>query len=66
MAVLLGFETLGVQHLLQAVQLGIGIPYSDPEKEGSVGRLKVVGISVEEAASLFQRAAYGQVFPSFE
>ena len=66
MAVLPSFETLVVQDLRQEVQLGIGIPHSDPEKEGSVGRLKVVGIAVEEAASLFQRPAYGQVFPSFE
>ncbi len=65
-AFLLGFETLGVQHLHQAVQLGLGTPYSDPEKEGSAGRLKIVGIPVEEAAKIFQRLAYGQVFPSFE
>jgi uncharacterized protein (DUF362 family) len=65
-AFLLGFETLGVQHLHQAVQNGLGVPYSNPEKEGSAGRLKIVGTPVEEAAKVFQRAAYGQVFPSFE
>ncbi len=65
-AFLLGFETLGVQHLHQAVQLGLGTPYSDSEKEGAPGRLKVVGMPVQEAAKVFQRAAYGQVFPSFE
>jgi uncharacterized protein (DUF362 family) len=65
-AFLLGFETLGVQHLDQAVQQVLGVPYSDPEKEGLAGRLKIVGVSVEEAAKIFQRAAYGQVFPSFE
>jgi uncharacterized protein (DUF362 family) len=65
-AYLLGFETLGVQHLQQAVQHGLGVPYSDPEKEGSSGRLKIVGVPAEEAAKIFQRAAYGQVFPSFE
>jgi uncharacterized protein (DUF362 family) len=65
-AFLLGFETLGVQHLHQAVQLGLGTPYSNPEKEGSPGSLKIVGMTVEESAKVFQRAAYGQVFPSFE
>lgn len=65
-AFLLGFETLGVQHLHQAVQLGLGIPYSDSEKEGSPGKLKIVGTPVAEAAKVFQRAAYGQVFPGFE
>src|SRR5947199_2535235 len=38
-AYLLGFETLGVQHLHQAVQLGLGTPYSDPDKEGKSGPL---------------------------
>jgi uncharacterized protein (DUF362 family) len=61
-AYLLGFEALGVQHLHQAVQLGLGTPYSDPEGEGKPGRLKVVGLSVEDAAKIFQRAAYGQTF----
>jgi uncharacterized protein (DUF362 family) len=65
-AFLLGFETLGVQHLHQAAQLGLGIPYTNPEKEGSPGRLKIVGMPITEAAKIFQRAAYGQVFPSFE
>jgi len=64
-AYLLGFETLGVQHLHQAVQLGLGVPYSSDEKEGAPGQLKIVGMPVADAAKVFQRAAYGQVFPSF-
>ncbi|MGP0064260.1 MAG: DUF362 domain-containing protein [Isosphaeraceae bacterium] len=50
-AFLLGFETLGVQHLAQAVQLGLGTPYSDSEKESSAGRLKIVGMPVEEVST---------------
>jgi uncharacterized protein (DUF362 family) len=65
-AFLLGFETLGVQHLRQAVEFGLGIPYIDPGKEGSPGKLKIVGMLAQEAAKVFQRAAYGKVFPSFE
>ena len=65
-AFLPGFETLGVQHLHQAVQNGLGISYSDPEKEGSPGKLKIAGMPVEEAAKVFQRAAYGKVFSAFE
>jgi hypothetical protein len=48
------------------VDLGRGTPYSNPEKEGAPGSLKIVGMPVEEAAKIFRRAAYGQVFPSFE
>ncbi|HMB03451.1 MAG TPA: DUF362 domain-containing protein [Isosphaeraceae bacterium] len=61
-ACLLGFETLGVQHLHHAVQLGLGVPYSDPEREGEPGRLTIRGISVEEATKIFRRAAYGEEF----
>ena len=61
-AYLLGFETLGVQHLHQAYQLGLGTPYSDPEKEGDSGRLKVKGVSVKEAVKIFRKAAYGEAF----
>ena len=61
-AYLLGFETLGVQHLHQAVQMGLGAPYSDPQREGEPGRLKIKGIDVEEAAKIFRRAAYGEAF----
>jgi uncharacterized protein (DUF362 family) len=61
-AFLLGFETLGVQHLHQAEQLGLGLAYSDPEREGEPGRLKIKGVSVEEATKIFRRAAYGQEF----
>ena len=61
-AYLLGFETLGVQHLHQAHQLGLGVPYSDPEKEGEPGRLTIKGLSVEEAIKVFRKAAYGEAF----
>ena len=61
-AYLLGFETLGVQHLHQAYQLGLGTPYADPEKEGEPGRLKIKGLSVEEAVKVFRKAAYGEAF----
>jgi uncharacterized protein (DUF362 family) len=61
-AYLLGFETLGVQYLHQAVQLGLGVPYSDPEHEGEPGRLTIKGVSVEEATRIFRRAAYGEAF----
>ncbi len=61
-AYLLGFETLGVQHLHQAYQLGLGTPYSDPEKEGEPGRLQVKGVSVKEAVKIFRKAAYGEAF----
>ncbi len=61
-AYLLGFETLAVQHLRQAEQLGLGVPYTDPGREGKPGRLNIKGLSVEEAAKIFRRAAYGQEF----
>ncbi|MBX6312216.1 MAG: DUF362 domain-containing protein [Isosphaeraceae bacterium] len=62
-AYLLGFELLGVQHLHQAYQLGLGVPYSDPEREGEPNRrLKIKGLSVEEATQIFRRAAYGAAF----
>ena len=61
-AYLLGFETLGVQHLHQAYQLGLGTPFSDPEKEGDPGRLNIKGVSVEEATKIFRKAAYGEAF----
>ena len=61
-AYLLGFETLGVQHIHQAYQLGLGTPYNDPQKEGESGRLKVKGVSVKEAVKLFRKAAYGEAF----
>lgn len=61
-AYMLGFETLGVQHLRQAAQHGLGVPYTRPGKEGEEGRLKVKGLSVEEATARFRTAAYGQAF----
>jgi uncharacterized protein (DUF362 family) len=62
----LGFETLGVQHIRQAAQNGLGIPYADPNHEGKPGRLTIVGTEVREAAKIFQREAYGQTFKEFE
>ncbi len=61
-AYLLGFETLGVQHLHQAYQLGLGTPFIDPEREGEPGRLVIKGISVEQATKIFRKAAYGEAF----
>ena len=61
-AYLLGFETLGVQHLHQAYQLGLGTPYNDPNQEGESGRLKIKGLSVKEAVKVFRKAAYGEAF----
>ena len=61
-AYLLGFETLAVQHLHQAYRLGLGTPYSDPEKEGGQGRLVIQGVSVKEATRIFRKAAYGEAF----
>ncbi len=61
---LLGFQTLGVQHLHQAYQLGLGIPYDDPEDEGegSSSPLTIKGVSVEQATKIFRKAAYGEAF----
>src|SRR4051794_34502254 len=61
-AFLLGFETLGVQHLRQAAELGLGVPYIPLGKEGEPGRLKARGLSVPEAVKVFRRAAYGEAF----
>ena len=62
-AYLLGFETLGVQYLHQAAQLGLGVPYSDPTREGHASdRLKIKGVTVAEATRIFRRAAYGEAF----
>ena len=59
---LLGFQTLGVQHLHQAVHLGLGVPYISRDAEGKKGRLKEAGVPVEEAVKIFRRAAYGEEF----
>ena len=61
-AYLLGFETLGVQHLHQAEQLGLGVAYADPHEEGGVGRLKIAGVGIEKATKIFRIAAYGEAF----
>jgi uncharacterized protein (DUF362 family) len=61
-AYLLGFETLGVQHLHQAVGLGLGVPYTARGSEEKKGRLREVGVPVEEAVKIFRRAAYGEEF----
>ncbi|QEH38476.1 hypothetical protein OJF2_70790 [Aquisphaera giovannonii] len=59
---LLGFETLAVQHIRQAAELGLGVPLTPVGGESGKGRLAVVGIPVEEATRIFRRAAYGQEF----
>jgi uncharacterized protein (DUF362 family) len=61
-AYLLGFETLGVQHLHHAQQLGLGVTYEPPGQEGKPGRLKIKGTPVEEAVKIFRLAAYGVAF----
>jgi len=59
---LLGFETLAVQHIRQAAEFGLGVPLTPIGGESGKGRLKVVGISVEDAAKIFREAAYGMAF----
>ncbi|MFO0890799.1 MAG: DUF362 domain-containing protein [Isosphaeraceae bacterium] len=59
---LLGFETLAVQHLRQAAELGLGVPLTPLGGESGKGRLKIKGLSVEEATRVFRLAAYGQEF----
>ncbi len=59
---LLGFETLAVQHLRQAAELGLGVPLVPIGGEKEQGRLKIKGLSVEEATKVFRLAAYGQAF----
>jgi uncharacterized protein (DUF362 family) len=59
---LLGFETLAVQHLRQAAELGLGVPLTPLGGESGKGRLKIRGLSVEEATKRFRQAAYGQEF----
>jgi uncharacterized protein (DUF362 family) len=59
---LLGFETLAVQHIRQAAEFGLGIPYTPIGGESGKGRLKVEGLSVEEATKIFREAAYGHAF----
>lgn len=61
-AFLLGFETLGVQYLRQADQMGLGTTYMPPNQEGEGGRVKIEGMSVEEAVKVFRKAVYGEAF----
>jgi uncharacterized protein (DUF362 family) len=62
-AYLLGFDLMGVQHLHQAYQLGLGVPFKEPDEEEVVEtRLKVKGIPVKEAVKIFRKAAYGEAF----
>jgi uncharacterized protein (DUF362 family) len=62
-AFLLGFETLGVQHLRQAEQLGLGVAYTSRTEEGKPShRLKIKGVTVEQAVKVFRKAAYGEAF----
>ena len=59
---LLGFETLAVQHIRQAAEFGLGVPLTPIGGESGKGRLKIVGVSVEEATKVFRQAAYGEAF----
>ena len=59
---LLGFETLLVQHIRQAAGFGLGVTLTPIGGESGTGRLKTVGISVEEATAIFRKAAYGEAF----
>ena len=59
---LLGFETLAVQHIRQAAELGLGAPLTPIGGESGKGRLNVLGLSVDEATRVFREAAYGEAF----
>jgi uncharacterized protein (DUF362 family) len=59
---LLGFETLAIQHIRQAAEFGLGVPYTPIGGESGKGRLKFAGISVDEATKAFRKAAYGEAF----
>jgi uncharacterized protein (DUF362 family) len=59
---LLGFETLAVQHIRQAAEFGLGVALTPIGGESEKGRLKIVGVSVEEATRIFRIAAYGEAF----
>ena len=59
---LLGFETLAVQHIRQAAEFGLGVPFTPIGGESENGRLKIVGVTVEAAARIFRTAAYGEPF----
>ncbi|HEU5116888.1 MAG TPA: DUF362 domain-containing protein, partial [Isosphaeraceae bacterium] len=61
-AFLIGFETLGVQYLRQADQMGLGATYMPPNQEGEGGRVKIDGLSVDEAVKIFRKAVYGETF----
>jgi len=61
-AFLLGFETNGVQHLRQAVEVGLGETYMSPDRDGGEGRLVIEGLPVKEAVKVFRTAAYGEAF----
>jgi uncharacterized protein (DUF362 family) len=59
---LLGFETLAVQHLRQAAELGLRVPLTPLGGKSGKGRLKLKGLSLEDATKLFRQAAHGQAF----
>ncbi len=59
---LLGFETLAVQHIRQAAEYGLGVPYTPIGGESGHTRLKIAGESVESATRSFREAAYGEAF----
>ncbi len=59
---LLGFETLAIQYIRQAAEFGLGVPLTPIGGESGKGRLKIEGISVDEATAIFRKAAYGEAF----
>lgn len=50
-ASLLGFTTMGVEYLRQAVKLGLG--------EGNLQRIEIKGLPLDEAKRIFNEKAYG-------
>ncbi|MBI3805500.1 MAG: DUF362 domain-containing protein [Nitrospirae bacterium] len=50
-ASLLGFSTLGVEYLRQAIKLGLG--------EGDLKRIEIKGLGLDEAMRIFNEKAYG-------
>jgi len=59
---LLGFETLAVQHIRQAAEFGLGVPYTPIGGESGKGRLQIKGVSVDSAVKSFRTLAYGEAF----
>jgi hypothetical protein len=53
---------LAVHHIRQAAEFGLGVPFTPIGGESGKGRLKIEGVSVEEATRTFRKAAYGEAF----